>query len=243
MDNSEKLIRKLGFNRVKLNEPLKDHTWIRVGGPADFYYEATTEAELTEAVKSAIELKIPHVVVGLGANVLFSDKGFRGLVVVNKNSTIKFLPHDFVEVGSGTNIVELTREAAKRGLGGLERLTKVPATVGGAIFMNAGDTGKGEFFGDLVVSIKVITPEGDVKKLYKEDANFTYRTSRFQESRETVLSAKLQLLKMTKEHIDEKVKDILLRKTHHPAGPSVGSTFRNPPGASAGALIDQCGLK
>ncbi len=243
MDNGEKLIRKLGFNRVKLNEPMGSHTWIKVGGPADYYYEAEAESELVEAVQTAIELQIPFHTIGLGANVLFSDKGFRGLIIVNKTSQIKFLPHDFVEVDSGVNIVNLTREAANRGLGGLERLTKVPATVGGAIFMNAGDTGKGEFFGDLVVSIKIINKEGEIKKLFSEDANFTYRTSRFQESGETILSAKLKLMKMTKLEIDEKVKDILLRKTHHPAGPSVGSTFRNPEGAHAGALIDQCGLK
>jgi UDP-N-acetylmuramate dehydrogenase len=243
MDSTEKFVRKLGFNKVKLDEPMKDHTWIKVGGPADLYFEAESENDLLESVRTAIELEIPYVVVGLGANVLVSDKGFRGLIVVNKTSQIKFLPHDFVEVDSGVNIINLTREASNRGLGGLERLTKVPATVGGAIFMNAGDTGKGEFFGDLVVSIKVISSKGEVKKLFREDANFSYRSSRFQESGETILSAKLKLLKMSKEEIDEKVKDILLRKTHHPAGPSVGSTFRNPEGQHAGALIDQCNLK
>lgn len=243
MDATEKLVRKLGFNRVKLNEPMSSHTWIKVGGPADLYFEAESGDDLIEAVASAVEFGIPYVTVGLGANVLVSDKGFRGLVIVNKTSEIKFLPHDFVEVDSGVNIINLTREAANRGLGGLERLTKVPCTVGGAIYMNAGDTGKSEFLGDLVVSIKVIDKEGKRKKLFSEDANFTYRTSRFQESGEVILSAKLQLTKMSKTEIDEKVKDILIRKAHHPAGPSVGSTFRNPEGASAGALIDQCGLK
>ena len=243
METTEKLVRKLGFNRVKLNEPMSSHTWIKVGGPADLYFEAENEDDLTEAVGCAVEFGIPYTVIGLGANVLVSDKGIRGLVIVNKSNKIKFLPHNFVEVASGCNIITLTREAANRGLGGLERLTKVPATVGGAIYMNAGDTGKSEFFGDLIVSIKVINKEGEPKKLFSEDANFTYRTSRFQSSGEVILSAKLKLLKMSKSEIDEKVKDILVRKTHHPAGPSVGSTFRNPPGASAGALIDQCNLK
>ena len=109
--------------------------------------------------------------------------------------------------------------------------------------MNAGDTGKKEFFGDLVVSITVINKEGEIKKLPSDAANFTYRTSSFQESGEVILSAKLQLPKMTKAEIDEKVRDIMIRKTHHPAGPSVGSTFRNPEGAHAGELIDKAGLK
>lgn len=243
MKNTDELVKKLGFSRVKIDEPMSLHTWIKVGGPADYYFEAETEVELETAVKTAIEAQIDYKVIGLGANILVSDKGFRGLLIVNKTHEIKFLPHDFVEVSSGVNIIDLSREAAKRGLGGLERLTKVPATVGGATFMNAGDTGKQEFFGDLVVSIKLITPTGEVKKVFKEDANFTYRTSRFQESNEVIISVKLQLLKMSKDEIDEKVKDILLRKTHQPAGPSVGSTFRNPEGAHAGALIDQCGLK
>ena len=243
MEATEKLVRKLGFNRVKLNEPMSSHTWIKVGGPADLYFEAESEDDLAEAVKSAIEFGVSYSVIGLGANVLVADRGIRGLVIINKSNKIKFLPHDFVEVDSGVNIVNLTREAVNRGLGGLEKLTKVPCTVGGAIFMNAGDTGKGDFFGDLVVSIKVINKEGEIKKLSSEDASFTYRTSRFQSSGEIILSAKLKLTRMSKAEIDEKVKDILVRKIHHPAGPSVGSTFRNPEGASAGALIDQCKLK
>src|SRR3989344_5275934 len=175
METTEKLVRKLGFNRVKLNEPMSSHTWIKVGGPADLYFEAENEDDLTEAVGCAVEFGIPYTEIGLGANVLVSDKGIRGLVIVNKSNKIKFLPHNFVEVASGCNIITLTREAANRGLGGLERLTKVPATVGGAIYMNAGDTGKSEFFGDLIVSIKVINKEGEPKKLFSEDANFTYR--------------------------------------------------------------------
>ncbi len=243
MEKTDKLIKKLGFDRIKLDEPMKFHTWIKVGGPADYYFEAESEKDIEAAVKTAIEANIQYSIIGLGANVLVSDKGFRGLIIVNKSSGIKFLPHDFVEVDSGVNIINLTREAGKRGLGGLERMTKVPATIGGAIFMNAGDTGIKEFFEELVVSIKIIDKEGTVKKLYREDAEFSYRTSRFQKTGEIILSAKLQLKRMTKEEIDVKVADILVRKTHQPAGPSVGSTFRNPPEEHAGSLIDRAGLK
>lgn len=240
---SEKLFEILGVERVLVNEPLKMHTYMKVGGPAEFYFEAQTEEDLVKAVKAAIDNSIPYIVLGQGANVLVSDKGIAGLVIVNKTKGIKFLPHDFVEVDSGLTMVGLSREVGKRGLGGLERMTKVPATVGGAIFMNAGDTGKKEFFGDLVVSITILDKNGEIKKIHPKEANFTYRTSRFQDSGEVILSAKLQLFKMTQEQIDEKVKDIMLRKTHHPAGPSVGSTFRNPEGAHAGELIDKAGLK
>ncbi len=240
---SVKLISTLGTDRVRLGELMSLHTYMKVGGPAQFYYEALTNGDLELAVKSAIALEIPYTLIGQGANVLVSDLGIQGLVIVNKTKEIKFLPHDFVEVDSGVNLVELSREVGKRGLGGLERMTRVPGSVGGAIFMNAGDTGKKEFFGDLVVSIAIIDKEGKVKKLYKEDASFTYRTSRFQTSGEIILSAKLQLPKMTQKEIDDKVADILQRKQRHPAGPSVGSTFRNPEGGHAGELIEKVGLK
>lgn len=240
---SEKLFQALGVEKVKVNEQLKLYTYMKVGGPAEFFYEAGSENELAQAVQTAIRVGIPYTVIGQGANVLVSDKGVSGLVIVNRAKTIKYLPHDFVEVESGVSMVDLSREVGKRGLGGLERMTKVPATVGGAIFMNAGDTGKREFFGDLVISITVIGKDGEVKKLHPDEANFTYRTSRFQSSGEVILSAKLKLPKMTKEQIDEKVKDILLRKQRQPAGPSVGSTFRNPEGYHAGELIDKAGLK
>ncbi len=243
MDQSDKLIKTLGFGRVKIDEPMRLHTYMKVGGPADYFYVAETEDELVEAVQTALAAGVDYTIIGQGANVLVSDKGIRGLVILNRASEIKFLPHDFVEVASGVNILDLTRAALERGLGGLERMTKVPASVGGAVFMNAGDTGKAEFFGDLVVSIKVINKQGEVKKLFKEDANFTYRTSRFQESGEVILSVKLQLEKVDKARVEEKIRDILVRKTKHPAGPSVGSTFRNPPGEHAGELVERAGLK
>lgn len=243
MEKTDKLVKKLGFARVKLDEPMKFHTWIKVGGPSDYYFEAEDEKDIILVVKAALEANIPYTIIGLGANVLVSDKGIRGLAIINKTNEIKFLPHNFVEVSSGVNIIDLAREAGKRGLGGLERMTKVPATIGGAIFMNAGDTGRAEFFEDLVVSIKIADKNGEVKKIFRENADFSYRTSRFQSSGEIILSSKLELQKMSKEEIDTKVRDILVRKTHQPAGPSVGSTFRNPEGEHAGALLDQCGLK
>ncbi|HSX57828.1 MAG TPA: UDP-N-acetylmuramate dehydrogenase [Candidatus Saccharimonadales bacterium] len=243
MESSSEILNKLGPERVKVGESMRLHTYMRVGGPAEFYFEAQNSAELEKAVQAALELQIPYVVIGQGANVLVSDKGIKGLVIKNSSKEIKFLPHDFVEVDSGVNIIDLGREIAKRGLGGLERMTRVPASVGGAVFMNAGDTGKNEFFGDLVVAITAIDKQGKTKKIFKEEADFTYRTSRFQNSGEIILSVKLQLPKRSQAQVDEKIADILQRKQKHPAGPSVGSTFRNPEGAHAGDLIEKALLK
>ena len=237
------LSEKLGSDRVKMNEPMSAHTQMKVGGPADFYYEAESEKELEEVVRIAIESRVPYAVIGNGANVLVSDKGIRGLVIVNLANKIKFLPHGFVEVESGVDNNVLIREAAKRGLTGVERLMKVPGTIGGAIFMNAGDTGRKEFFGDLVESIRVIDDEGKVKTLRKDEAEFGYRSSRFQTSGEVILSAKILLKQASQAEIEAKIKDILVRKINHPAGATVGSTFKNPENYHSGELIEKAGLK
>jgi len=240
---SEELIRKLGQDRVKINEPLAPHVYMKVGGPADFYFEAANSQELAEAVKAAIEAGIPFIVIGAGANILVSDKGFRGLAIKNAAKTVKFLPFGFVEAESGVENSVLITAAKNRGLSGMERLIKVPGTVGGAVLMNAGDTAKEEFFGDLVVSVEVIDKESRLKKLRAEGCEFGYRTSRFQTSGEIILKTKIQLKQAGKEEIEAKAKDILVRKMRQPSGPTLGSTFRNPPGQYAGKLIEEAGLK
>ena len=125
----------------------------------------------------------------------------------------------------------------------MERLLKVPGTVGGAIFMNAGDTGKKEFFGDLVESVKVIDKNGNINTLHKKEAGFSYRSSRFQTSGEIILSAKIKLEQTGPKEIEAKTRDILERKTNHPAGATVGSTFKNPENYHSGELIEKAQLK
>lgn len=239
----KEVIRKFGLDRLRLDEPMSEHTNMKIGGPADFYIEANNEEELVGILKSARELKIPYTIIGKGANILVSDKGIRGIVVLNKVSSLKFLPHGFVEVGSGMDNTTLIREVGNRGLSGLERLMKVPGTVGGAVYMNAGDTGKKEFFGDLVESVRVIDKEGKIKTLRKNDADFAYRSSRFQTSGEVIISVKIHLKQVDPKEIEAKIKDILVRKANHPAGATVGSTFKNPENYHSGELIEKAGLK
>ena len=239
----EELKSKLGAHRVKLKEDMKLHTNMKVGGPADFYFEAGNEKDLIESVKAAISLKVPYTIIGNGANVLVSDKGIRGLVIVNKAEKINFLADGVVEVASGVDNTSLISESAKKGLSGMELLMKVPGTVGGAVYMNAGDTGKRKFFGDLVESVKVIDRKGNIKTLLKDDCAFAYRSSRFQESQEVILSAKIKLEPVDPKEIEERTRDILTRKAHHPAGATVGSTFKNPENYHSGELIEKAGLK
>src|SRR4030042_1469713 len=241
---SEKdLINKLGCNRVKISEPLKYHVYLKVGGPADMYYQAQDAKEVEEAVKVSIQKGMSYLVLGNGSNILVSDKGVRGLVIINRSKNIKFLPHGFVEADSGVNNAELIRQSKDRGLMGTERLLKVPGTVGGAVYMNAGDTGKKKFFEGLVVWVEVMDKDGKVKKIPKEECDFGYRSSRFQKSVEIILRVKLQLKQASKEEIEGAAKDILVRKMHQPSGPTVGSTFKNPKGDYAGRLVEECGLK
>lgn len=241
--NLDAIVKKLGFNRVKIDEPMKMHTQMKVGGPADLYYEAKSVEEIITVVKTAIEEKIPYLILGNGANVLVSDKGIRGLVIGNKAGNIKFLNHGFVEAESGVDNTALIKKAKDRKLIGTERLLKVPGTVGGAVFMNAGDTGKKNFFGDLVISVEVIDKYGSVEKLTQEECEFGYRSSRFQNTGEIILQAKIQLKESSREEIENAAKDILVRKMYHPAGATVGSTFKNPDDDHAGKLIEGCGLK
>jgi len=241
--SEETLVKKLGFNKIKLQEPMSHHTQMRVGGPADFYFEGGSAKELAEVVGTAIKEGVSYTILGNGANVLVSDKGIRGLVIANKAKGLKFLPPGFIEAETGVDNAQLIKEAKNRDLMGTERLLKVPGTIGGAVFMNAGDTGRQKFFGDLVVSVEVIDKEGQIKKLLKEDCEFGYRSSRFQKTGEVILKAKLQLKEASREEIEEAAKDILVRKMHHPSGATVGSTFKNPDYDHAGKLIEGCGLK
>lgn len=244
MKTDQTLINKLGFNRVKISEPLKMYSNWKVGGPADYLFIAGTTDELVTAVILARSLEIPYFILGLGANTLIADSGFRGLAIINRTSEIRFFPHGIVEVDSGVNLASLMKEAWARNLYGLERMYKAPGTVGGAIFMNAGEVYKKEFFGDLILKVKVLNEKNNITQLKKEECQFSYRTSRFQKNGEVILAATLMLREVSKQAIEERIKEILIIKKDQPAGPSGGSTFRNPEGYSIAQIMDkELGLK
>jgi UDP-N-acetylmuramate dehydrogenase len=243
MTKLDQLVAKLGQNKCLRDEPVAKYTYMKVGGPADVLYLASSSNDLINAVTIAQSIEVPYTILGNGANALVADRGIRGLTIINKSSQYHFLPHDYLEADSGVSVVELINQTRKRRLTGLERMLKVPATVGGAIFMNAGDTNKQEFFGDLVRSVKILTPSGQLKTIDQKDCDFAYRHSRFQNSGETIVSAVLQLKAVSHDEIEEKARDILIRKINQPAGPSVGSTFRNPDTGHAGALLEKSEMK
>ncbi|MCX7973492.1 MAG: UDP-N-acetylmuramate dehydrogenase [Candidatus Aminicenantes bacterium] len=228
---------------------LKEHSTFRIGGPADFFFEAYNLEELKQAVLFARDQKIPVYVIGGGSNILFADEGYRGLIIKNSSRGIKvFLESLEIEALSGTKLSELVDFAAQSGLSGLEFMAGIPGTVGGAVWGNAGAFGRN--IGDILVSA-YIWEAGEERKVKRDFFDFGYRSSSLKKRRSLLLSARFKVEKETSETVQKRVNDILsLRRLKHPpAGTaSAGSFFKNifmPDGQkiAAGLLLDQAGVK
>jgi UDP-N-acetylmuramate dehydrogenase len=250
----EKLKNILG-EKLILNEPLKNHVSLKVGGVADYFYRAETVNELLSAVKTAHNLEVSFFILGGGYNIVPSDGGFPGLVILNKTSNIVFPPgSSSVIVDSGVNLGRLINLAAGRDLGGFEFLAGVPGTVGGAIYGNAGafEHSIGEFVKTVTV---LIEKEGflHVEKYSGDQLQFAYRSSMFKrwlegESKPVILTATLQLVQRRKDEILNLIYDFAAtkRKTQPLEEISAGSFFKNPglgKERAAGFLLDRAGAK
>jgi UDP-N-acetylmuramate dehydrogenase len=240
----EKFLKEKGI-AYKVDEPLAKHTTIKIGGPASFMVFPKREDEVLEIVKNATELDIPWYVVGGGSNLLCADEGYPG-VVINlrsmKGIAERSLVPDanlFLEVLAGTMVGEVISFARRKGYSGLEFLAGVPATVGGAVRMNAGAYGRS--FSMLVRRVKLLI-NGKIEDYEPKDSDWTYRSFR---KEGIVVSATLELVKSNPEEIERKLKEIYFkRKASQPlAQKTFGSAFKNPPCCYAGKLIEDCGLK
>lgn len=196
---------------------------------------------MEEALRIASEIEIPFLILGKGSNCLFDNKGFDGLVILNKIDFCEF-DQNRIYVGSGYNFSLLGVQSARKHLSGLEFASGIPATVGGAIFMNAGANGCETF--TCLESVLYLHADGSKKEYKKEELSFGYRTSSFQMMQGVILAAKF-LLQTNEQARASQLKIIEYRlKTQPYKEKSAGCVFRNPKeGTSAGALIDQCGLK
>lgn len=222
------------------NVSLSDYTTFSIGGKARFFVSVSNSEELKEAILFSRNKNLPFFLLGKGSNTLFDDRGYLGLVILNK---INFctIEEEKVSVGSGTSFSHLGLKTAKFGLSGLEFATGIPASVGGAIYMNAGAMGSSTwqpletvtFFDDNLESIT----------LPKAYFSYGYRFSSFQRNNSVILSATFILTK-EKGAKDLQKELISYRTNTQPYGEkSAGCIFKNPVNVSAGALIDQCGLK
>ena len=231
--------------KVRENISLAPYTSARIGGPADLLITVNSADELAEIISTLREAGAGYFILGGGSNILVSDKGIRGITVLNRAKAVHFdiNEHPKVRAESGVIISNLANRCASKGLAGLEWAATVPGTIGGAIYGNAGAFG-GNTAASLVW-VELLTDAGR-EKWPVEKMAYGYRTSILKrgEINATVLSAEFTLKNATKEEVSVKIGGFSeSRKASQPPGASMGSMFKNPPGDFAGRLIEAAGLK
>jgi len=232
-------------DRLQENVSLAPYTSARIGGPADALISVASADELAETVSRLWELDIVYVMLGGGSNVLVSDRGVRGIVVLNRAKGVHFDKgsQPKVKAEAGVVIANLARRAASQDLAGLEWAAAVPGTVGGAVYGNAGAFG-GDMAGSLIQA-ELLTEAGR-ETWPVEKMEYDYRSSILKRTalKVVVLWAELSLEHSTKEAVSVKISEFSeRRKATQPPGASMGSMFKNPPGDFAGRLIEAAGLK
>lgn len=243
----------LGADRLRCDVPLAPYTTFRIGGPADVLYDATTADELATAVQAARRAGIPVFVLGLGANILIGDRGFRGLVVRNRANAIRIGDDGLVHAESGATVAELIRQTVAAGWSGLEHYVGIPSTVGGAVWQNlhflspAPERARTMFIEEVVAAVELLMPDGVRQTVDRGAMHFGYDISRLHGSGEIALAVEFQLARGEQESLQRILQENLSwRGARHPwleFHPSAGSIFKKIEGVGAGRLIDQCGLK
>jgi UDP-N-acetylmuramate dehydrogenase len=240
--------RRLGVKTVR-GELLARHTTMRVGGPADLFAVAHNAFELRGLVRFARARGIPFALLGRGSNLVVADAGFRGLVIQARNEGSRLDGERYL-ADAGVPMARAATETQLAGLTGLEYGLAIPGTVGGAVWANAGAHGSDT--ASVLESATVLLGDGSEVVLPVDELGFSYRHSRFKDANaaggppaEIVLAAVFRLRPADPAEIKARLDDIRRwRREHQPLGiPSAGSVFRNPPGDSAGRLIDVLGLK
>lgn len=226
------------------DEPMKNHTTFRIGGPADCLAVPHTIDEAEKVIRSCRQEGVPCFIMGNGSNLLVSDQGFRGVVVqLYKEFAGIETEGTLIRAQAGASLARIAAEALRNGLEGFEFAAGIPGTLGGACIMNAGAYG-GEMK-DVLREVTVLTLEGERKIFHREELDMGYRTSRASREGAVVLEAVLQLQKGEESRIREKMEDLKERRiSKQPLEyPSAGSTFKRPEGYFAGKLIQDAGLR
>lgn len=234
----------LGQDRILMEEPMKKHTTFRLGGPADFFLCPSDVNQIPEIIHICREEGIPWFVLGNGSNLLVSDQGYRGVVIqIYKNMNQITVEGTRIYAQAGALLSAVSKKAMEAGLTGMEFASGIPGTLGGAAVMNAGAYG-GEMK-DILVSVTVLTDEGEQKVLKVEDLNLGYRTSVIKEKDYIVLDVVLQLQVGDRDAIRNRMEELKVQRvTKQPLEyPSAGSTFKRPEGYFAGKLIEDAGLR
>ncbi|HUU19958.1 MAG TPA: UDP-N-acetylmuramate dehydrogenase [Sedimentisphaerales bacterium] len=228
---------------VETDYPLAKRTWYGLGGQADYFIKPKTVEQLKDVVRRCNKNNIRIYVMGFGSNLLISDKGLRAAVIKLEAEQFAQIEFDGEEVTTwaGAELSKLVLTCVEKGLSGIEALTGIPGSVGGAVKMNAG----GNFgdFGAAVESVTLMDSEGNVFEKSKPELVFDYRRTNI--TAKFILNARLKLNAADSEQIMRTVKEIwIYKKNNQPLNTrNSGCIFKNPRGVSAGALIDRAGLK
>lgn len=227
---------------IYFNEPMKNHTTFKIGGPADVFAVAKTVFALQDIILLCRENDVPYHMVGAGSNLLVSDKGIRG-VVIKYNSKSALCSGDIIDASAGISLSALAKFAYTNSLTGLEFAGGIPGLLSGAVYMNAGAYG-GEMK-DIIIETEYMDADGNMGKIVGKDHKFGYRHSVYCDGDKIILSAKMKLGHGDKNEIGAKMNDLLKRRNDKQplTYPSAGSTFKRPEGYFAGKLIEDSGLK
>ncbi len=237
-------LKKLNIEKIIEDESLSKYTTFKIGGPAKILIEAVSDEEILKIVKLFDEMKENYLIIGNGSNLLISDEVFeRPVIVLDKNFS-KIMPIDEVTLyaEAGASLKSLANKALDLELGGLEAISGIPGTVGGAVYMNAG--AYGSEIKDVVTKVRCIKDE-KIVELDASEVNFAHRRSIFQEKGYVILGAYFKLEKKAREEIEAEQKDYTQRRVDKQPleYPSAGSVFKRPEGYYASKLIEDAGLK
>jgi UDP-N-acetylmuramate dehydrogenase len=229
---------------VTTDRPLAPLTWFRLGGPAEFLARPRTLEQVTALFQHCQAQEVPFRILSGGSNILVRDAGVQGVVVHLESPAFADVTIDDrrVEAGAAVPLTALISQTARAGLAGLESLTGIPGTVGGALRGNSG--GRQGTIGQLVRRVTVLTDEGAVETRDRDELSFGYRSSNLDDP--LILSAEFELDREDPESVVKRMRRIwIVKKENQPYGhQSSGCIFKNPsPDVSAGALVDQAGLK
>lgn len=245
MDEFISKLRELNIGTIKENEPMANHTTMKIGGPADLFIEPSSIENLAKAMELIRQFELNWRAIGRGSNLLVSDGGIEGVVIkLGRGMDHMDLNGTELKAGGGYSLVALSTIISKKGLSGLEFASGIPGSVGGAVYMNAG--AHGSDISQILTKAHVLFEDGKMGWLTNEEMEFSYRTSVLQKKRPgIVLEAVFQLTEGDREKISsamQRNKDY--RKETQPWNfPCAGSIFRNPLPEYAGQLIEKAGLK
>ncbi len=238
------ITRIAGEESVYEHEPMKKHTTFRVGGGADLLVEPSDEETLIAVVLYCRKNHVPYYVIGNGSNLLVSDKGYRGVIIqIGRQLSQITVEENEITAQAGALLSAVAVKAMEASLTGMEPVSGIPGSLGGALTMNAGAYG-GEMK-DIVKSVRLLDEEGRIRVLSNEEMEFGYRKSFAKDHEVVFLSAVLSLQKGDRDEISSVMKELRQkRREKQPVEvPSAGSTFKRPQGHYAGALIDDAGLR